>query len=385
MIENAIELNVNGEKGSIESPFFVDVALPLPIRSTFTYCLNRPHPFSRRGVRLLVPFRKKQLIGIALRFHNETPEFETKPVFEIIDQEPFVDEAFLSFLEEAANYYLHPIGEVLKAAIPAPFWDPRRAKGQIRTRDDSLWIERSELPLPPRLGSRQRDVIALLESQGALPLKEVLALTAASAQTIRQLERRGLIRKKAPPSAPLRATEQALELSLEQRQVLLSIASVIEQSKPSTFLLHGVTGSGKTEVYLQAIQKAIALGKSAIVLVPEIALTSQLLRRFRSRFGDEVAVLHSGMRESERFREWERIRRGQAKIALGARSAIFAPVQKLGIIVIDEEHDPSYKQEEGFRYHARDMGILRAIRSGGVALLGSATPSLESFYHAKQG
>ena len=151
------------------------------------------------------------------------------------------------------------------------------------------------------------------------------------------------------------------------------------------FLLHGVTGSGKTEVYLRVIADALALGKTALVLVPEISLTPQLAARFRARFGDQVAILHSGLSEQARLGEWSRLRRGQARIAVGARSAVFAPLEHVGVIVVDEEHDSSFKQEEGVRYHARDVALVRAQRAGAVCVLGSATPSLESYAHAERG
>ncbi|HEX4450508.1 MAG TPA: primosomal protein N' [Kofleriaceae bacterium] len=151
------------------------------------------------------------------------------------------------------------------------------------------------------------------------------------------------------------------------------------------FLLHGVTGSGKTEVYLRVIAEALGAGKTAVVLVPEISLTPQLAARFRARFGDEVAILHSGLSEQARLGEWSRLRRGQARIAVGARSAVFAPLERIGVIVVDEEHDGSFKQEEGVRYHARDVALVRAQRAGAVCVLGSATPSLESFAHARRG
>jgi primosomal protein N' (replication factor Y) len=177
------------------------------------------------------------------------------------------------------------------------------------------------------------------------------------------------------PAAPLPPTEG-------QAAALTAIGAAIEAGGFASFLLHGVTGSGKTEVYLQAIAGALGRGKSAIVLVPEIALTPQLAARFRARFGGEVAVLHSGLTDGERFDEWRRLRAGTARIALGARSAIFAPVTDLGIVVVDEEHDPSFKQEEGVRYHARDVALVRAHRAGAICVLGSATPSLESYANA---
>jgi len=179
--------------------------------------------------------------------------------------------------------------------------------------------------------------------------------------------------------------DQPPPLTAPQADATAAIASALAARRGATFLLHGVTGSGKTEVYLQAIVAARAASLGSIVLVPEIALTPQLVARFRARFGDDVAVLHSGLTAAERHAMWQRLRRGEVDVAIGARSALFAPVASLGLVIVDEEHDPSFKQEEGVRYHARDMAILRAHRSGGACVLGSATPSLESEHLARSG
>ena len=189
-----------------------------------------------------------------------------------------------------------------------------------------------------------------------------------------------------PTSIPIPTDEQARAVAAiigSLRERVQGAASETPAAAP--FLLHGVTGSGKTEVYLRVIAEALELGKTALVLVPEISLTPQLAARFRARFGDRVAILHSGMSDQARLGEWSRLRRGQARIAVGARSAIFAPLANLGVIVVDEEHDSSFKQEEGVRYHARDVALVRAQRAGAVCVLGSATPSLESYHHAERG
>ncbi|HUJ57237.1 MAG TPA: primosomal protein N', partial [Kofleriaceae bacterium] len=177
----------------------------------------------------------------------------------------------------------------------------------------------------------------------------------------------------------------AVELTAGQREAVRVIEEQLAGGELQPVLLHGVTGSGKTEVYLRVIASALAAGKTAIVLVPEISLTPQLAARFRARFGDRVAILHSGMSEQARLGEWSRLRRGEARIAVGARSAVFAPLSEVGVIVVDEEHDGSFKQDDGVRYHARDVALVRAQRAGAVCVLGSATPSLESYAHAERG
>src|SRR5690606_2264920 len=190
----------------------------------------------------------------------------------------------------------------------------------------------------------------------------------------RQGEVYGMVAPAAPP-----------ELTGAQKAALAAVEAGLEAGEFRAYLLHGITGSGKTEVYLHLIAGALEAGRGAVVLVPEISLTPQLAARFRARFGDQVAVLHSGLTDRERFDEWSRLREGRARIALGARSAVFAPVAMLGAIVVDEEHDSSFKQEEGVRYHARDVALVRAQRAGAVCVLGSATPSLETAAHAEPG
>jgi primosomal protein N' (replication factor Y) (superfamily II helicase) len=246
-------------------------------------------------------------------------------------------------------------------------------------------------------------------ADGARAIHELDIANASAA--IRELEKANLVRtfeREAaldaapigdalkPTSIPTPTDEQALAIaaiigSLRERVNGTNTSTATAPVQPSParelapFLLHGVTGSGKTEVYLRVIAEALELGKTALVLVPEISLTPQLAARFRARFGDQVAILHSGMSDQARLGEWSRLRRGQARIAVGARSAIFAPLTDLGVIVVDEEHDSSFKQEEGVRYHARDVALVRAQRAGAVCVLGSATPSLESYHHAERG
>jgi primosomal protein N' (replication factor Y) len=219
---------------------------------------------------------------------------------------------------------------------------------------------------------------------------------------VRSLQKKGLVEtteREAPadpffaaelPGEPLPTLNRAQELAVAAivRELGATSTSAVQErdrNRVAAFLLHGVTGSGKTEVYLRVIAEARARGLGALVLVPEIALTPQLVARFRARFGDSIAVLHSGLRPRERHQAWRSLREAKMSLAIGARSALFAPVQRLGVVVVDEEHDGSFKQEEGFRYHARDMALLRAHRAGAVAVLGSATPSLESYFRAEQG
>ncbi|WP_127506727.1 primosomal protein N' [Paenibacillus humicus] len=240
--------------------------------------------------------------------------------------------------------------------------------------------------------ARQRELLEyVLELSEPVTLQAMLSETGASASSAKALEAKGLIaiREAEQQRDPYAGREfrrsEPLPLTDAQREVFVRLKAAVEAPEPATFLLHGVTGSGKTEIYMQSIQRALELGMEAIVLVPEISLTPQMVERFKGRFGDEVAVLHSRLSNGERYDEWRRIRRGGAKVAIGARSAVFAPFGNLGLIIIDEEHESSYKQEETPKYHAREVAVRRARQQGAVVVLGSATPSLESYAAAVRG
>ncbi|WP_063565602.1 primosomal protein N' [Paenibacillus sp. O199] len=244
----------------------------------------------------------------------------------------------------------------------------------------------------PAKAQRQKEVLTfLLEMKELLPMamKELLSTLQVSAATVKGLEEKGLVAtvdvevfRDPYQGRKFRATEP-LNLTDEQQHVYNNINGRLQERRHGVFLLHGVTGSGKTEVYLQTIQRCIEQDRQAIVLVPEIALTPQMVERFKGRFGDQVAVMHSRLSGGERYDEWRKIREGQVKVAIGARSAVFAPFSRLGLIIMDEEHETSYKQEETPKYHARDVAVKRAQQHQAVVVLGSATPSLESYYAAR--
>ena len=242
-----------------------------------------------------------------------------------------------------------------------------------------------------RLTEQQQRVIKLLETSGTLPLADLLDLAEVSASTIRTLEKRGLIevfprevRRDPLAHLPERGNREIV-LNAEQHSALEKIASQIDLHQYATFLLHGVTGSGKTEIYIRAMAEAVHRGRTALMLIPEISLTPVFSRRLREHFGDALAILHSSLSDGERVDEWRRIKDGDATVVIGTRSAVFAPLQNLGIVVVDEEHETSYKQDESPRYSGRDSAIMRARAVGAVAVLGSATPSIESFYNAQNG
>ncbi|MFO0713543.1 MAG: primosomal protein N' [Sandaracinus sp.] len=392
---------------------FVDVALPVPLRRLFTYRLPEPTLLEARGAwsedvrvghRVAVPFHGRTLAGIVVETHARPPAFETREVLGVIEAEPVIDRELGEFLRAAADYYLHPLGEVMRTATPPLAAEAVRAlsrrgaiarvedlRGARAARRTQTFVRRAALAAPARLGPRQREVIAVVEARVEIGLAELEALIPGGRAHARALAKRGLfvLEEREVELDPFFASPVEREVprvpTAEQRTAIDAITAALRAQRGGTFLLHGITGSGKTEVYLQAIAEVRAAEQGAIVLVPEIALTPQLVTRFRARFGDGIAVLHSELSDRDRREAWERLRRGEVSLAIGPRSALFAPVRALGIVVVDEEHDGSYKQEEGFRYHARDMAILRAQRAGAVAILGSATPSLESYQHARRG
>lgn len=384
---------------------YVEVALPVPLRRCFTYRVPAGVAEPAVGTRVAVPFSGRKLVGVVLGHPAAAPEGvkHIKDIAGAIESEPIFDAELLAFLLEAADYYIHPIGEVLRAAAPALPTDAIHAlrRGGFLDADEGLagpavatrrasFVRRSAQPAAARLGSRQREVLALLEQRPEVSLDELRAHVRSPREVVRRLAERGLVHideREVPAdpffSAPVERDDPPRPTEAQREAIEVAIAAL--DAGGSTQLLHGVTGSGKTEVYLRVIAAARERGKGAILLVPEIALTPQLVSRFRARFGDGIAVLHSGLTQTQRKAAWRGLRRGELRLAVGARSALFAPVKDLGVIVVDEEHDGSFKQEEGFRYHARDMAILRAHRAGALCILGSATPSLETRRRAELG
>jgi len=392
----------------------VEVAVPVPLRRRFTYRLP-PHLEGAElapGTRVAVPFGRRKVAGFLLGRAAEPPPegVDVATVAGVLDDDPPFPDELLRFLGEAADYYLHPVGEVLRAAAPSL---PSQALAALRgrgvlERDSELGSDRlarrrtwrirrvdrrpGESDSEARaLGPRQRALLDALGDAGEAHLDALRGLVNDPRTVARSLERRGLVTIDdvellvdpflGPPVQP----DVPPSLNASQAGAVDAVATALAEGGKAGFLLQGVTGSGKTEVYLRAIEACRRTGRGALVLVPEIALTPQLVARFRARFGDRLAVIHSGIRRRERDDAWRALRSGRIDLAVGARSALFAPVPDLGLVVVDEEHDPSFKQEEGFRYHARDLALLRADRAGAVALLGSATPSLESRALAERG
>ena len=459
-------------------PAFCDIALPVPLDTVFTYRVPGGNGLLSEGAlpviggRVLVPFREQRLSGVVVALHDREPSVKTKPLLQVLDSAPVLDQGLMRLARWIAEYYLAPLGEVFRTMLPlaAEF---RRARayritdaGQLalhqagmsgssaRSRKQPLdqmlefrvldylgaresarepllksathagnniltallrkkWISREDLSsagearrtlkvavlaspgagssseLPARLNTNQRAILdALAASAGRLRVENIHQLPLPRT-TLQTLVKRGLVHIAEEPaefavsSLKPRPSPFHFQFTPAQENALQQIRTASASGQYAAFLLHGVTGSGKTAVYLTAMHAALQAGQSAILLVPEIGLTPAVAADLHQIFGDQVAILHSGLSDRERAEQWHRIRRGQARMVVGTRSAVFAPVERLALIIVDEEHDSSYKQEETPRYHARDVAVMRARMAGAAVVLGSATPSLESYFNAQ--
>ncbi|MDP2480701.1 MAG: primosomal protein N' [Candidatus Palauibacterales bacterium] len=459
---------------------YCDVALPRPVRSTFVYRLPADlAEAARPGMRVLVPFRRRRMVGCIDRVRAETELERVRPVLDLLDDTPLLPEKLLELCRWVADYYVAPLGLVLRAALPPGVLaessfrvervadhgaegggaasegaggsavglgdDERAVLDRLeRARDGlqvttlrrdtgvrSVWpalrslaarglVRIREEPPSTSSGERTRQVITLVRGlptlmarqeafgrahrqreayealegmDGSASVVHLSQRLGFSRSVLRGLEEKGLARitdevEARDPFAELGPPPERpdLEPTPDQRGVLHALESRLEAVEPGTALLRGVTGSGKTLVYMRLLRRLLERGdRGAIVLVPEISLTPQTVQRFRAAFGDRIAVLHSGLSAGERGDEWRALREGRKRIAIGARSAVFAPIPALGAIVVDEEHEGSYKQSDVPRYHARAVAVVRARLEGALCVLGSATPSLESWHNATEG
>jgi len=377
-------------------PRFVEVALPLPLFQTFTYAVEEglANPVAI-GSRVVVPLRNGREIGVVVGIPEVSPlKRKPKAVIESPDAEPAVGASLLELCKWMADYYIVPLGVTLRTALPAALTgaeDPhpiRKTQRVVRLGVDipSL-LQRDKVFARAR---QQRTVFELIESLGGKTSVEQLnSQLEFSPSVLKSLEKRGYIIieteeiERDPFSTRGGISATRLQPTPAQQHAIDAMASA---EKGEVFLLHGITGSGKTLVYIELLRRIVdERGQTAIVLVPEIALTPQTVDRFRAAFGDRIAVLHSALSEGERYDAWLALKRGEKRIVVGARSAVFAPLENLGAIIVDEEHESSYKQGETPRYHAREVAIVRAKNEGAVTVLGSATPSLESWANAAAG
>jgi len=378
------------------APRFIEVALPLPLFQTFTYAVEEglANPVVV-GSRVVVPLRNGKEIGVCVGVMDLSPlKRKPKAVLESPDAEPAVSTSLLELCKWMADYYLVPLGVVLRTVLPAALTgadDPRPARKTRRVvklgADIPSLLQRDKSFARAK---QQRTVFELVESLGGnTSLENLSAQIDFSPSVLKSLEKRGLIiieeeEVERDPFAS-RGGISATRLVPTPAQVH-AIDTMASAGKGEVFLLHGITGSGKTLVYIELLRRIVdERGQTAIVLVPEIALTPQTVDRFRAAFGDRIAVLHSALSEGERYDAWLALKRGDKRIVVGARSAVFAPLENLGAIIVDEEHESSYKQGETPRYHAREVAIVRARNEDAITVLGSATPSLESWANASSG
>ncbi|WP_027856736.1 primosomal protein N' [Marinobacterium jannaschii] len=363
------------------------LAIPSPLRRLFDYFPPRDIDVNtlRPGIRVRVPFGNRELIGILFEVVHETelPSSRIKAALEILDQQPLLPPHLFKLASWAAQYYQHPIGDALHQAIPVLL----RKGAPCEHAHEHLWRACAEAH-PDSLGKtarRQRELLQLLLEHPNGISSDAIRAEGGNTQLLKTLQEKQLAeqfvnpRQLQPLSGVQLLREPSLPLNAEQKNALDRISP---DSGFNPILLEGITGSGKTEVYLQAIEKVLASGAQALVLVPEIGLTPQTVQRFKARFAVPVVALNSNMTDRQRLDAWLKARDGEACIVIGTRSAIFTPFKQPGIIIVDEEHDASFKQQDGYRYSARDLAVIRAQREKIPVILGSATPSLETLNNA---
>ena len=430
---------------------YIDVGVTLPVNQTFVYKIpDELKAVADVGMRVLVPFGRRRITGFILGEQDDCSPYKAKKIISLMDDHPLFPKSDVAFFKWVANYYIHPLGETIKTALPSGL-ERKDVSCVFLTQKGRKALKESAL------AEDETDVLSLLEKKEGCTLKSLQSKGADVSSLVRKLEKNDFVRvstvlkkeaagikmekfialcqdlptkqirmskkrtqilsivrdtgeisltalRRHVPTAPklIQPLEEAGYLNIVKRQVFRDpLGEPVEPDTPPEltpeqngvveqvtqadqkgfipYLLTGVTGSGKTEVYMRLVTNAVKAGKGAIVLVPEIALISQTERRFRARFGEKIAVIHSMLTHGERLDQWRRIALEKVNIVIGARSAIFAPIKKIGIIIVDEEHDSSYKQESGLRYNARDIAVVRSKMHDCPVVLGSATPSVQSY------
>ena len=367
----------------------IRVAIPVYIYDTFDYTLSaEQYPQAQVGARVAVSFGRQNLIGIITEKldPNEafTGQFKLKAITELLDNEAILDQQVLTLLTWSAQYYQFPIGEVMQSALPTLLRQGRAL--------DILFHQWKVIPHDDPNGllkrsQKQYDAYQILKLHPHGTTENILNLSGVETATLKALEKKGLVQCQLEPHdftpMPVQLAQMPLTANPDQKQAIEQILKSLHHYQ--AFLLDGLTGSGKTEVYLQVMYEVLKQGKQVLVLVPEIGLTPQTVARFKSRFHCDVALLHSGLNDSKRLQAWQHAQTGKASIVIGTRSAIYTPLPRLGLIILDEEHDLSYKQQEGFRYHARDVALYRGHLQQCPVILGSATPSIDSYHLVESG
>jgi primosomal protein N' (replication factor Y) len=365
---------------------YLRVAINIPLRKAFDYRLpdHWQAPPPRPGCRLKVPFGRKHEIGILLYCHHDKPPFKLKPIDEVLDYQPLLDNHLLDLLNWVADYYCHAIGEVHIAALPARLRQgkPAEARPLYRWAATTHSVDHTnQLSAAPKQQALYQFIANHRAGRSESELNESFTQWRAP---IKALVKKKLLTQTDTRHKPIECQYHEPDFQLNEAQQTALHTLLKASGRFINCLLHGVTGSGKTEIYLQATWHMLQQEKQVLIMVPEIGLTPQLIASFESRFTCLIAVLHSGLNDTERLHSWLSARNGDAKIIIGTRSAVFVPLHSPGLMIIDEEHDSSFKQMEGFRYSARDVAIKRASMLDIPILLGSATPSLESFNNVKK-
>ena len=375
----------------MSSVCYLQIAIASPLRQYFDYLPPKGICQSDLciGSRVEVPFGRRTMIGILMGIsdHSEVSPDKLRAALKILDSEPLLSTEIMSLLQWASDYYHHPIGDAMQHALPVLLRQGKAATARTETvwqlTDAGRCAGTDELKRAPKQAALLQQLLSTPDtplgkddfnqqhSHWRAPIAALVKRGWVAAQ-----QQRGLLTQTA-------IADSAPDLNEEQCAAIARVTSAANHFQ--TYLLDGVTGSGKTEVYLGIIEQILSLGQQALVLVPEISLTPQTVSRFQRRFNVPIAVMHSGLGQSERLDAWLAARNGEARIVIGTRSALFTPMAKLGVIIIDEEHDSSFKQQKGFRYHARDLAVLRARQLNIPIMLGSATPSLESLVNVEQG
>ncbi len=380
-----VEDAVNSSAEAAESQVFVQVAVPTPVARCFDYRWPSDETPPVPGARVVVSFARRRLVGVvvASASHSSVPSERLKRVTEVIDREAVLSADLLSLLSWAASYYHHPIGEVMAAALPRAL--RLGAPAEITQRETFSLNEPLEEILPT-LGRApvQRQLVQRLASASGCDSTVLSTISARWRTSLAPLIERGVVAVEHSMSLPSNgATDHGP--ALEGEQALARDAVIESFGQQKTLVLNGVTGSGKTEVYLQAIEAVRKGGKQALVLVPEISLTPQLMGRFAARLDGCLVSLHSGLNDTERGQAWLLAAQGHADVVVGTRSAVLVPLPRLGLVIVDEEHDGSFKQQDGFRYHARDLALMRSRDCQCPVVLGSATPSFETLRNVTLG
>ena len=367
------------------------VAVNVPLSREFDYLPPSGGPVPAPGCRVLVQFGPRRQVGLVLA-HAATsalPSAKLRRCLEVLDDAPLLGDNDLALIRFTSNYYHHPVGEVVAAALPALLRQGKPLHPVVETIAVTDLGASADAEALARKAPRQAELLETVRDAGGggLEAGQLTELLPNWRRVARSLFDKGLVQQLEVRSAEFDETlapaaTPGPELNADQRKALEVLRSDIEVG---AFLLEGVTGSGKTEVYLQRMQDIVDQGRQVLVLVPEIGLTPQLVARFRKRLGIEPALLHSGLTDIERLGAWRAARSGAARLVVGTRSAIFTPLKRPGLIIVDEEHDHSFKQQEGLRYSARDLAIVRAKQLGIQVVLGTATPTLEMLHHCRRG